>query len=182
MKAKKLLTFFLSIFSALLFGQNSFENCVQKFNEGKYDAAETSFKEYLNNHKDNKKAQEYLGDIAFKKKDWNTAIDYYKPLLKSDDNNAVYHFKYGSALGKKAKEISRFRAVFLLDDIKEAFKKAAELDPNYEEVRMALVKLYVRLPSALGGDLDTAKFYADQLKKINSSKGKEAHDIIAAAE
>ena len=165
-----------------MFAQTSFEKGVEQFKEGNYDAAETSFKKYLNSHKKDKKTQEYLGDIAFKKKDWNTAIDYYKPLLKSDQNNAVYHFKYGSALGKKAKEISRLRAVFLLDDIKESFKRAAELDPNYEEVRMALVKLYVRLPSALGGDLDTAKFYADQLSKINSSKGEEAHQIIAAAE
>ena len=182
MKAKSLLTFFLSTFSSLLFAQNSFEDGVKQFNNGKYKAAETSFKKYLDNHKNDKKAQEYLGDIAFKLKDWNTAIDYYKPLLKNDQNNAIYHFKYGSALGKKAKEINRIRAVFLLDDIKESFKKAAELDPDYEEVRMALVKLYVRLPGALGGDLDTAKIYADQLKKINANKGKEAHQIIAAAE
>ena len=182
MKAKTFIIFFLLTFSTIISAQNSFETGVKQFNEGEYDAAETSFKKYLNNHKGDKKAQEYLGDVAFKKKDWNTAIDYYKPLVKSDQNNAVYHFKYGSALGKKAKEINRIRAVFLLDDIKESFKKAAELDSNYEEVRMALVKLYVRLPSALGGDLNTAKIYANQLEKINASKGKEAHQIIAAAE
>lgn len=171
--------FFFILFPFSLMAQSTFEQAEAYFKIEQFSKAETLFKQYLKDHPSHLKTIEYLGDIAGYAKDWDTAIEYYKILLESDDSNANYHFKYGGSLGMKALEISRIRALSYVGDIKEHFEKAAKLDPKHIEVRWALVEYYIQLPGIIGGSEKKAIKYANELGKISPVDGYLANGYIA---
>ena len=170
---------FLLLFSAISIAQNDFQRAEQYFQQEKFNSAKPLFEAYLEQHPSHQKTQEYLGDIAGYKKDWDTAINYYEMLVEEDENNANYHFKYGGVLGMKALEISRIRAVTYIGDIKHHFEKAAKLDPNHIEARWALVEFYIQLPGLIGGSERKAIKYANELHKISPVDGYLANGYIA---
>lgn len=174
---KKLLLFLL--FPALICAQTSFQQAEEYFNNEQFNKAKPLFKEYLKQNPNHVKTREYLGDIAGYAKDWDTAISYYEPLVEEDPKNANYHFKYGGAMGMKALEISRIRALGYVGDIKSSFETAAKLDPLHIEVRWALVEFYIQLPGIIGGSERKAIKYANELLKISPVDGYLANGYIA---
>lgn len=162
-----------------LWSQNTFVQAEQYFSNEQYHKAKPLFLEYLNNHPKHKKTREYLGDIAGFAKDWDEAISYYAELVEEEDHSANYHFKYGGALGMKALDISRIRALGYIGDIKKHFETAARLDPNHIEVRWALVEYYIQLPGIIGGSEKKAIEYANELGKISPVDGYLANGYIA---
>ncbi|AVI50100.1 hypothetical protein C5O00_02500 [Pukyongia salina] len=174
---KKLLLFLL--FPALICAQTSFQQAEEYFNNEQFNKAKPLFKEYLKHNPNHVKTREYLGDIAGYAKDWDTAISYYEPLVEEDPKNANYHFKYGGAMGMKALEISRIRALGYVGDIKSSFETAAKLDPLHIEVRWALVEFYIQLPGIIGGSERKAIKYANELLKISPVDGYLANGYIA---
>lgn len=129
-------------------------------------------------NQDNPVAKERLGDIASFRKDWDTAIDYYKKLVKQEPDNANYNFKLGGALGMKAYYGSKFEAALILGDIKKHLKKAAELDPKHLESRRALVELYAQLPEIIGGSKTIAESYVSELERLNALDALMAEGFI----
>ena len=163
----------------IVIAQNSFQKGELHFKKEQFQEAKPHFESYLIKHPEHKQTREYLGDIAGIKKDWDVALGYYKQLLEEEPNNANYHFKYGGALGLKSLEISKFKAILYLDDIKFHLNKAAELDPKHIEVRWALIELYIQLPSIVGGSEDKAIAYAKELQRISTVDGHLAQGYIA---
>ena len=155
--------FFILSFLPSVEAQTKFEVGENFLNQHQLKKAKNVFKELSNN----KKAIEYLGDIASFEKNWDEAIKCYKDLVEKDPNSAVYNFKLGGALGMQAMEASKFKAALLINDIKTYLNKAAELDKNHSEVRRALVELYMQLPAIVGGDKAIAQQYVQELKAIN---------------
>lgn len=162
-----------------IIAQNTFEQAETFFKKEQFSKAKPLFQNYLISNPNHLKTIEYLGDIAGYAKDWDTAMEFYEILLKSDNNNANYHFKYGGAMGMKALEISRIRALGYVGDIREHFETAAKLDPNHIEVRWALVEYYIQLPGIIGGSERKAIKYANELGKISPVDGYLANGYIA---
>ncbi|MAL58915.1 MAG: hypothetical protein CMC14_02610 [Flavobacteriaceae bacterium] len=171
--------FIFLLFPLGLFAQNTFERAESYFKKEEFSKAKPLFIQHLKVNPNDLKTIEYLGDIAGYAKDWDTAMEYYETLLESDDNNAKYHFKYGGALGMKALEISKIRALGYVGDIREHFESAAKLDPNHIEVRWALVEYYIQLPGIIGGSEKKAITYANELSKISPVDGYLANGYIA---
>ncbi|MCB0456943.1 MAG: tetratricopeptide repeat protein [Flavobacteriaceae bacterium] len=169
----------LIVFPLSLVAQNPFQQAESYFKKEQFSKAKPLFEQYLNAHPTHVKTMEYLGDIAGYAKDWDAAIMYYERLLRSDDNNANYHFKYGGSLGMKALQISKISALGYVGDIKAHFEKAAELDPNHIEVRWALVEYYMQLPGIIGGSEKKAINYANELGEISPVDGYLANGYIA---
>ena len=162
---KKIL-FLLVLIPCFAFAQNTFEQAESYYKKEQFSKAKPLFKQYLKQHPNHKKTREYLGDIASYAKDWDTAIDYYEALVEENEKSANYHFKYGGAMGMKALEISKIRALTYIDDIKEHFEIAARLDPNHIEVRWALVEFYIQLPGIIGGSEKKAMSYANEFSYL----------------
>ena len=175
----KKIFFLLTLLPTLMVSQTTFDRAESYFGQEKYSKAKPLFKEYLRQHPKDKKTREYLGDIAGYAKDWDIAMDYYEELVKEDPLNANYHFKYGGAMGMKALEISRIRALTYIGDIRKHFEKAAKLDPNHIETRWALVEFYIQLPGIIGGSERKAIKYANELAKISPVDGYLANGYIA---
>jgi len=142
----------------------------------------TKAKRFFQEHPENIKAIEYLGDIASFEKKWDLAIQHYEKLVENQPNSSAYNFKLGGAMGMKAIEISKFRAALMLGDIKSYLNKAAELDENHAEVRRALVELYMQLPSIVGGSKELAQKYVKELESINKVDAYLAKAYISKVE
>jgi len=179
MNAIKRLIVCLLLMPVTLLAQSTFEQAERYFKQEKFSKAKPIFEKYLEKHPNDSKTREYLGDIASYVKDWDTAIEFYDTLVEEDDTNANYHFKAGGALGMKALEISRIRALGYIGDIKNHFETSAKLDPNHIEVRWALVEFYIQLPGIIGGSEKKAIKYANELAKISPVDGHLANGYIA---
>ena len=107
-------------------------------------------------------------------------IEYYQKLKISFPKNANYWYKYGGALGMKAKESNKFKALGMIDKIEESFLMAAKLESKHVETRFALVMLYLELPGIIGGSEKKAQKYADELMRISSVQGFLAQGYIDA--
>lgn len=170
---------FFILFPLVLTAQTSYQQAEHYFKQKKFTHAKPIFEDYLKQHPKDKKTQEYLGDIAAYSEDWDTAISFYKDLVKEEGSNANYHYKYGGALGMKSMEVNPFRAFTYLGDIKEQLKLAAKLDPKHIDTRWALIEFYLQLPGIFGGSEKKAIEYGEELQQISPVDGYLAKGRIA---
>ncbi len=164
--------------SYLLMANSDYEKAEQLFRQNKLVEAKALFEKHLKANPNHTKSLEYLGDIAGKNKNWDEAIGYYKKIKIQYPLNADYHYKYGGALGMKAKEINKFKALSLLGDVEESFLTAAKLDPKHIDTRWALVVFFTELPGIVGGSETKAQKYADELIKLSKVDGFMAKGYI----
>lgn len=141
------------------------------FQAKKYEEAQIVFEEILKSKPSDAKVIEYLGDIASHNKSWQKAVDYYKKLKKLKPNEANVYFKYGGALGMRASEVNKIKALGLASEVKESFEKAIELNPKHIQARWGLIEYYLHLPGILGGSESKAISYSNELLKLSLVDG-----------
>ncbi|MBQ0909561.1 hypothetical protein KBJ98_12675 [Flavobacterium sp. F-328] len=163
--------YLLLLLPAMIWSQSNFDKAEKLFKEGKYSQAEEGFLSCLKNNPNDLKAIEYLGDIAGQNKDWDKAISYYKKLKVSKPSEANYFYKYGGALGMKAKDANKFRALGMIDEVKTSFEKAIALNPKHIDSRWALIELYIQLPGIVGGSESKAIKYSNELLRLSPVDG-----------
>lgn len=173
-----LIHFFLLLFIGSQTVNPDFEKAEKLFQQKKLAEAKVLFEKHLKSNPNHTKTLEYLGDIAGTNKDWDQAIVYYKKIKIQYPKNANYQYKYGGVLGMKAKEVNKFRALSLIDDVEESFLNAAKLDPKHIDTRWALIILYIELPGIIGGSEVKAQKYADELMKLSKVDGYMAKGYI----
>lgn len=167
----KSIAILIFLFPVLVFSQTSFEKAEKLYAQEKYQQAKTLFENYLKQNPNHYKTIEYLGDIAGHEKDWDEAIKQYSILKNQFPKTANYWYKYGGAMGMKAKSVNKFKALGMIDDIENSFLKAAELDKKHIETRWALVMLYIELPGIVGGSEKKALKYSDELMELSKVDG-----------
>lgn len=165
--------YFICLFfiSLNLFSQSNFEKGEKLFAQKKFKEAKVSFHNYLEEHSSDVKTLEYLGDIAGHNKDWDEAIKCYEKIKKLNPQNANYHYKYGGALGMKAKESNKFEALGMIDDVENSFLTAVKLDKTHIDSRWALVMFYIEIPAIIGGSEKKAQVYANELMQLSKVDG-----------
>ncbi|WP_034061967.1 tetratricopeptide repeat protein [Lacinutrix jangbogonensis] len=173
---KILLVFF--ILPLFLLGQTSISDAERLINNKNFSDAEKVLSLYINKNPNDLKATELLGDAYGQQKKWDKAIKQYKQLVEVKPNEANFHYKYGGALGMKALIVSKFSALGIIGDVKSAFLKAAELDPNHIDTRWALVELYMQLPGIIGGSKSKSFKYANELENLSKVDGYLAKGYI----
>ena len=175
---KWILPFLIFLISFNSKADSDFEKAEKLFKQEKYEQAKTLFESYLKSNPNNFKTIEYLGDIAGHQKQWDEAIKQYQILKKQFPKTANYWYKYGGALGMKAKSVNKFKALGMIDDVEDAFLTAAKLDLKHIETRWALVMLYIELPGIVGGSETKAQKYADELMALSKVDGYLAKGYI----
>ncbi len=161
--------FFLISFQTL--SETNFEKAEKLFQQEKYDQAKVLFEKCLKQSPNDYKTIEYLGDIAGHQKKWDEAIKQYKILKIQFPKMSNYYYKYGGALGMKAKSVNNFKALGMIDEIENSFLTAAKLDPKHIDSRWALVMLYIELPGIVGGSESKANKYSDELMNLSKVDG-----------
>ena len=161
-----------------MMAETDFEKAEKLFKQEKYEQAKVLFENYLKSNPNNYKTIEYLGDIAGHQKKWDEAIKQYKVLKTQFSKTANYWYKYGGALGMKAKSVNKFKALGMIDEVEKSFLTAAKLDTKHLESRWALVMLYIELPGIVGGSETKAKKYAEELQELSKVDGYLAKGYI----
>ncbi|MDD2986803.1 hypothetical protein [Flavobacterium sp.] len=172
------LSIFFLLISFQIMASSDFEKAEKLYQQNKMIEARVLFESYLNENPNHTKTIEYLGDIAGSYKEWDKAIGYYNKIKMQYPANAVYQYKYGGALGIKAKESNKFKALSMIGDVEDSFLRAAKLDPNYIDARWALVILYVELPGIIGGSETKSQKYASELMALSKVDGFMARGYI----
>jgi tetratricopeptide (TPR) repeat protein len=167
----KQIVYVFLFFPIMVWSQNDFDKAQKLFEQGKYIAARPLFEFFLKENPNNLKAIECLGDIEGNFKNWDQAIFYYGKLKKLKPSEANYFFKYGGALGMKAKDSNKFKALGMIDEVKTSFEKAIILNPKHIEARWALLEMYLQLPGIVGGSESKAQRYSNELFKISPIDG-----------
>ena len=175
----KLHHLFILLFSMSLSAQSDYDAAQKLFNQKKYTESKQLLELYVKSHPNHYPAIETLGDIAGQQKKWTEAIKQYQILKNAFPKNANYHYKYGGALGMKAKSVSKFKAMGMLDEIENSFLTAAKLDLKHIDVRWALVVYYLEIPGILGGSESKSQKYANELVAISAVDGYLANGYIA---
>ena len=174
----KIIQIFFLLISFSVFSQTTFEKAEKLYAQKKYTESEKLFYEHLKAQPNHARVIEYLGDIAGHQKDWDAAITNYKKLKVTFPKSANYWYKYGGALGMKAKESNKFKALGMIDEVEESFLTAAKLDVKHIDTRWALVMLYIELPGIIGGSEKKAQKYADELMALSKVDGYLAKGYI----
>lgn len=167
----KHILFLIVFLPILVWSQSNFKQGEKLFKEEKYDAAQDVFESILKTNPTDLKTIEYLGDIAGQSKLWDIALTYYKKLKNLNPSEANCYYKYGGALGMKAKESNKFKALGMIDEIKDSFEKAISLNPKHIESRWALIELYIQLPGIVGGSESKAIQYSNELLQLSVVDG-----------
>ncbi|TXD82814.1 hypothetical protein ESY86_12410 [Subsaximicrobium wynnwilliamsii] len=170
--------FLIFLVPFVVLGQADLDKAKKFIADKHYLKAEQLLSKYVAKHETDKKSIELLGDAYGYQKKWDEASEYYKSLVDLEPSNANFQYKYGGALGMKALGISKFSALLIIDDVKTAFLKAAELDPNHIETRWALVELYMQLPGIIGGSKSSSLKYAEELQDLSTVDGYLAKGYI----
>jgi tetratricopeptide (TPR) repeat protein len=155
----------------MLLSQTNFDKGLQLMEAGKMEQARIMFESVLKENPSHIKSLEYLGDIAGQNKSWDKAIMYYQKIKQLQPNNADFHYKYGGALGMKAKIVNKFKALAMIDEIKSSFEKAVSLDQKHAASRWGLVMFYLELPGIVGGSESKAVAYSNELMRLSPLEG-----------
>ena len=161
-----------------MMAETDFDKAEKLYKQEKFDQAKVLFESYLKTNPTSYKTVEYLGDIAGHQKKWDEAIKHYKILKLQFPKTANYFYKFGGAMGMKAKSVNKFKALAMIDEIETSFLTAARLDSKHLESRWALVMLYIELPGIVGGSEKKAVKYADELMELSKVDGYLAKGYI----
>ena len=174
----KFISFIILLISFNMMAENDFDKAEKLYKQEKFDQAKVLFESYLKTNPSSYKTVEYLGDIAGHQKKWDEAIKHYKILKLQFPETANYFYKFGGAMGMKAKSVNKFKALAMIDEIESSFLTAAKLDSKHLESRWALVMLYIELPGIVGGSEKKAIKYADELMELSKVDGYLAKGYI----
>ncbi|MFM9988067.1 tetratricopeptide repeat protein [Flavobacterium sp.] len=158
--------------------QTNFEKGQKMMEQKKYGEAKPFLENSIKENRKDYKAIDYLGEIAIYSQNWDEAIACGKKLIIAFPKNADYWYKYGGAMGLKAKSVNKFKALGMIDDVENAFLTAAKLDSKHIEARWALVMFYTELPGIVGGSESKAQKYANELSSISKVDGYLAKGYI----
>ncbi len=175
----KLFCLFLFFCSFSLSAQTDIERAEKLMSQKRYTESKSILESYIKMHPNDPKTIENLGDIAGLEQKWSDAIKYYKILKTDYPKNANYIYKYGGALGMKAKSVNKFKAMGMLNEIEQSFVIASKLDSYHIDSRWALVVYYLEVPGILGGSESKSQKYATQLEHISPVDGYLANAYIA---
>lgn len=92
--------------------------------------------------------------------------------VASHPKAAACHLALGNALGAKAIANGIMSALGYAGTIREAFKKAVELDPRNVDARMALMTYYLQAPAIVGGGSGKARTLTAQTATVDATLAK----------
>lgn len=117
------------------------------------------------------------------------AVKLAEQCIAANAANATCHLAQGKALGSKAMAGGMMSAMSYAGKIRDAFKKAVELDPRNLDARFSLLQFYTMAPSFMGGGASKAESLVAQTSALNPEAGKLmaasidlAEDRVAKAE
>jgi tetratricopeptide (TPR) repeat protein len=140
--------------------------------ERKDAEAKAAFELVAKSEPRNAQAPYYLGRLAMRARDADSAVKHFERAIALEPRNALYHLELGGAYGNKAQNAGLFGKASLAGKARNALEKAVEIDPRNIEARNGLVQFYSQAPALIGGGLDKAHAQADEIIKLDPARGR----------
>jgi tetratricopeptide (TPR) repeat protein len=118
--------------------------------------------------------QFYLGRLALQREDHEKATGHLEKAVALNPMDARHHHRLGDAYGLAARKASFFSQMGLARKCKASYEKAVELDPKSLDARFALLGFYQQAPGIAGGGMDKAHAQAQEIKKLDAGRGRQA--------
>lgn len=110
------------------------------------------------------------------------AVKLAEQCIAAHPQKSECHEALGNALGTKAMMGGIMSAIGYATDIRDAFKKAVELDAKNLDARFSLLTYYQQAPGIVGGGSGKAKDLAAETAKVHPEAGKLMQAAIALAD
>ena len=113
----------------------------------------------------NRAAHYYLGIVFYETNEFRQAVEHLDLACKLKPDADVY-YRLALAYGSLAETVNTLKQPFVINDMVNALEKALSFDTNHNEAKFLLAKFYTSAPSFLGGDLEKAKKYSNELMSV----------------
>jgi tetratricopeptide (TPR) repeat protein len=100
------------------------------------------------------------------------AVKYAQQCVSASPGASDCHLIVGKSLGWKAMNGGVMSAIGYAGEMRDAFKKAVELDPRNMDARFSLLQFYMMAPGIMGGGTGKAETLATQSAAINAEAGR----------
>jgi tetratricopeptide (TPR) repeat protein len=168
MKCFLILVFILPLVAT---SQSSIEKVKALYESNKAAEAEKILTTISEKSNDYAAAQYYLGRIAFDKKEYDDASEYFEEAIETNDKIADYHNWLGNTYGTIAQNSNMIKKGMLAPKMKNAWENAIRLDSKNLDARSSLIQYYLQAPGFMGGSVEKAIEVANQIKKIKPAEG-----------
>lgn len=101
--------------------------------------------------------------------------------IATSPGTSACHLALGKSLGWKAMTGGVMSALGYAGEMRDAFKKAVELDPKNMDARFTLLQFYMMAPGIMGGGTGKAETLAAQSAALNADAGKIMTAMLDAA-
>ncbi len=155
---------------------------IQHFHAQRYDEAKQVFETLAANKNGEPVVAFYLGKIYLREGDYEKAIHWLENATESDTSNSDYCYWLGRAYAFKLQRVGLLKKAAAARQIKTAFERAVQLNPNNLDARMALLQFLAVAPGIIGGSKDGARDQAEQIRQRDDYRGHLAFGLIHAVE
>lgn len=174
------ITFLLLSITCVAYAQSDLQKGVSLYQSKRLEDAIKSFKSIEKSSSDYGIAQYYLGRIAYDKKQYDDAVDFFKVATEKSPTNGEYFNWLGDAYSGVGSESSIFTQMSVGPKALKAWEKAAHLNPKIINARVSLVDSYIVAPEFMGGGEGKAKAVANEVlplleESLNSSPENYLH-------
>ena len=152
-------------------GQSKIDQAKKLFEDRKYEESKTLLSPIDDDDHDYAAAQYYLGRIAYAKKEYDDAAEYFEEATEANDKVADYFNWLGNTYGTIAGDANPLRQGMLAPKMKSAWEKAIALDSKNLDARTSLIQYYLQAPGILGGSVEKAIEVAGQVLKLKPAEG-----------
>lgn len=144
------------------------------FNQRKAAEAQKAFEALAAADPKDAEAQFYLGRLALQRNDHEKAVSILEKALALAPNDARIHLRLGDAYGISAQKAGFLSKMSLAGKCRTSYEKAVELDPKSLDARFSLMGYYQQAPGIVGGGMDKAHAQAQEIKKLDELRGRQA--------
>ncbi|HEX7630896.1 MAG TPA: tetratricopeptide repeat protein [Lacunisphaera sp.] len=150
------------------------QNGVELVKQRKWTEAQQAFEALERTAPDNPDVLYYLGRLALHRKEYEKAATILEKAATLAPTSSPIQLQLGDAYGSWAQKASMFSQLGLAKQCRAAYEKAVELDPKNVDARLSLMSFYQQAPGFVGGGLDKAHVQADEIKKLDANRGRQA--------
>ena len=155
---------------------------VDLYNQRKNPEAKSAFQKLAAADAKNAETWHYLGLLALRADDPETAVKHHEQAVALDPSSSNYYNRLGDAYGRSAQKAGVFSKMSLAGKCRTAYEKAVELDPRNIDARFSLLGYYQNAPGIVGGGVDKALGQAQEIKKLDPARGRQAFAGVYAAD
>jgi len=99
------------------------------------------------------------------------AVHYAEEAVRADPSRAKYHLQLASTLSDEAEKAGMFKKMSLAGRIRSELETAVKLEPKNTDCLMGMMIFYEQAPGIAGGSKDKARKTAEEIGRIDASKG-----------